>query len=91
MTDYNRIKSLWGTTTNSDPSTIFVTSDLSNTVVVKCPYCTWENTHQIKVDTQGHRECDGPVQSRIINGEIQEDFKMYYCPGYNILLSPEKN
>ena len=89
MTDYNRIKSLWGTTINNNPSTIFVSPTFNKKVVVNCPHCTWKNTHQIDIDTQGHRECDGPNQSMIINGEIQEDFKIYYCPGYNIFLSPE--
>jgi len=90
MTDYNKVRSLWGTTTDSNPLTIFVSPVSDKTVVVICPYCTWENTHQIDIDTQGHRECDGPIQSKIINGEIQEDFQMYRCPGYNIFFSPEK-
>lgn len=57
----------------------------------QCPHCSWINVHNGEA---GHRECDGPVQSQCVCApcapsrwtgvRLNNEWRMYYCPGYTI-------
>jgi len=60
--------------------------------IYKCPHCSWVNYH---AGGQGHRECDGPLESEWVCvpqadfgwtgiGQSLPGWNMYACPGYTI-------
>lgn len=59
----------------------------------QCPHCSWINFHAGE-PRQGHRECDGPLESQVQCVPQAEpgwtgtrplaEWQMYNCPGYTI-------
>jgi len=72
-------KEEWNAMKNDE---IYVRPDPDGLVDVKCPYCNWINTHNVR-GGGGHRGCDGPIQSEWIN---PKKWKPYDCPGYTLRL-----
>tara|TARA_B100000795_G_scaffold268578_1_gene255812 strand:- start:1233 stop:1538 length:306 start_codon:yes stop_codon:yes gene_type:complete len=55
-------------------------------ISVVCPYCTWENTHNVR-GGGGHRECHGPLYSEYTaRGARRHNWTMYDCPGYTLVV-----
>ena len=55
-------------------------------VHVQCPYCTWINTHNVRCGG-GHRQCDGPVQSKYTARHARrKSWQLYDCPGYTLVV-----
>jgi hypothetical protein len=55
-------------------------------ISVICPYCTWKNTHNVR-GGGGHRECDGPMESKLTARFARRpNWTMYDCPGYTLVV-----